>query len=309
MESAQLGRLIAAADDQRIRGNLDAAIETLRRVLSIDPEHARAHASLAIALVDADRLHAAEAEVGAALLADGNDAYCHYAGAFVCLAQRRLDDAWKHCMVALEESENVPALVLASSVQRLRGDAARAREQLGRALELAPADPHVLRELARLELADRDFGAAARAIDDALRASPESVESHVLAGHIALARGDQEAADRHLRIALQARPDRREVIQLLASVKARRSPLLGPWWRFNSWIAQGSGTRTTALLIATFILVRVAIIVADHFDADRLAAGLHLAWLGFCAYTWVGPALWRRMVQQELQTVRLRDDY
>jgi len=309
MEAAQINRLIASADDQRIRGNLDVAIETLRRALSIDPEHARAHAALAIALVEADRLHAAGAEVGAALLADGNDAYCHYAGAFVCLAQRRLDDAWKHCMVALEETENVPALVLACSVQRLQGEPARAREHLTRALELAPDDPHVLRELARLELGERAFDAAAQAIDAALRASPESVESHVLAGHIALARGDQDSADRHLRIALQARPDRRDVIELLASVKARRSPLLGPWWRFNSWVARGSGGRTTALLITTFILVRVAIIVADHFDADTVAQGLQLAWLGFCAYTWVGPALWRRMVLQELQTVRLRDDY
>jgi hypothetical protein len=35
----------------------------------------------------------------------------------------------------------------------------------------------------------------------------------------------------------------------------------------------------------------------------------HYAWLARCAYTWFGPAQFRRSLEKELQGVDLSDDY
>src|SRR5206468_7755004 len=83
MDEPAIERMLAAADDLRRRRNWNAAIETLRRILTIDPGHARAHAALALALVGARRVTAAEIEAGLALAEDGNRAFCHLAMAVV----------------------------------------------------------------------------------------------------------------------------------------------------------------------------------------------------------------------------------
>jgi len=309
MEPQQIERLIAAADDMRRRHNWSGAIETLRRVLTIEPGHPRAHAALALALVGAQRLHAAAIEVGLALAEDGNDGFCHLAAAVVRRAERKLDDAWQHCLVALEQEEDADALVIGASIQTLRGLDEEARELLDRALERAPGSAEALRALARLDLATGRLDAAAGSIDAALRAEPDDVESHVVAGHVALARGDVAAAEGHVRFALSADAADPDVIGLLVAIKARRSLLLGLWWRWNTWMTLRRRGRQIGLLIGSFVVVRLAIIIAGAVGAEGIEGALSLGWLGFCAYTWVSPTLLRRMIARELETVRLRDDY
>jgi tetratricopeptide (TPR) repeat protein len=309
MDDAQIERLIGVADDMRSRHQWAGAIDTLRRVLSVEPTHARAHAGLALALVGARRLQGAALEVGIALGEDGNDPFCHLAAAVVRRSERKLEDAWQHCLVALEQEDDVHALVIGASVQSMRGLPDEARELLGRALERAPEHADALRELARLDLAAGRLDDASRTIDAALRAAPEEIDSHVVAGYIALARGDLAGADHHLKIALTSDAADPDVLGLLAASKARRSRLLGMWWRWNTWMSlRGTGGQI-GLLIGTFVLARLAIIIAGALGAEGLERVLTYAWLGFCAYTWMGPTLLRRMIARELETVRLRDDY
>ena len=56
-------------------------------------------------------------------------------------------------------------------------------------------------------------------------------------------------------------------------------------------------------------MVRLAIILLGALHLDELERVLNLAWVGFCAYTWVAPAVFRRMLQSELQNVVLRPDF
>jgi tetratricopeptide (TPR) repeat protein len=224
-------------------------------------------------------------------------------------AQRKLDDAWQHCLVALEQDESVFDLVLGASIQQLRGHHHEAVELVERALERAPGDADALRMQARLFFEVGDLEEAARAIDASLRAEPDAIESHVIAGHVALARGALDDADRHVRVALHASADDVDAIGLLCAVKARRSRLLGAWWRWNSWVARRGAGGQIGLQIGGFLIARLAMILAGALGHDELAGVMQLAWLGFCAYTWVAPLWMRRMIARELETVKLRDDY
>src|SRR5207244_8857553 len=100
-----------------------------------------------------------------------------------------------------------------------------------------------------------------------------------------------------------------DVIGLLAAVKARRSWVLGAWWRWNQWMSLRADGSQVGLLLGSYVIARLLIIVAGALDAEALEQAITLAWFGFCAYTWIGPALLRRMIAKELETVRLRDDY
>lgn len=55
--------------------------------------------------------------------------------------------------------------------------------------------------------------------------------------------------------------------------------------------------------------VRIAIIAADALGLDGLSAVLSLSWLGLCAYTWVAPGMFRRMVARSLDSVQLDPDF
>ena len=97
--------------------------------------------------------------------------------------------------------------------------------------------------------------------------------------------------------------------ELWAAVQARRSRLLGAWWRWNTWISLGHDRRRLALLMAGFILTRVAVIVTDELGLPGLSRAIGLTWLGFCAYTWFAPALFRRMVSRALEAVHLDPEF
>jgi tetratricopeptide (TPR) repeat protein len=307
-------RKVEALLEQAVRyrraGNLSGALDMQRRALAIAPDHARAHAELALTLLAMRRLAGAAVEVGLALANDANDAHCHYAAAAVRRAERALDDAWRHCEVALQaEPHDVDIRVLAASIHALRGDRVAARAQLDEALALAPESPSVLGELARLALHDGEVDEASRWIERALRAEPTRSESHLIAGYIALRRGDAATAEQHARTALSANASDQDALRLWSAIKAHRSVVLGAWWRFNALVSLRSERGQLGILIGSFVVVRVIILVLRGLGWEDAAHYLHLAWLGLCAYTWVAPELFRRAVQRDLAGVVLRDDY
>lgn len=82
---------IARATGQRRRGHLEAAIESLRQVLGHDPDHAEAHAHLALCLLAAARLAAARAEAAAAARGGSDAPVVRLAAAALARAEGRLD--------------------------------------------------------------------------------------------------------------------------------------------------------------------------------------------------------------------------
>jgi tetratricopeptide (TPR) repeat protein len=310
MEDRQFENLLAEADRRRRRGDHRGAVEFAKRALALDPDHARAHAILALSLVGTRRLHGATIEVGLALASDGNDAFCHYAAAVVRRAERRLDDAWSHCLVTLESDVTEPyPYVLAASIRRLQGEPDAARELLDQALALRADDCDTLVAYARVELGAGNLAEAQRRIDAALASEPDDQEAHIAAGMIALQRGELAAAEEHARFALQRNATDHDALHLWTAIKARRSPLLGPWWRFNSFVTLRSQRGMLGLLIGSFIVAQVAIILAGAFGGDDLEALVGYAWLALCAYTWFAPKIFRKMIARELASVTLNPDY
>ncbi|HEX7841116.1 MAG TPA: tetratricopeptide repeat protein, partial [Kofleriaceae bacterium] len=154
MEARQISILLEQAEVQRRLGNHRSATELAQRALAIDPDHAVAHATLAVILLDARRLPGAGIEVRIALGLDGNEPYIHRVAAAVLSAERKLDDAWAHCLIAIQAPAPVPeAFVLAARVRALHGDRAHARELLEEALAIDADHTGALTQLARLELA------------------------------------------------------------------------------------------------------------------------------------------------------------
>jgi Flp pilus assembly protein TadD len=310
MEDRQIDVLLEQAEVQRRLGNHRGATELVQRALTIDPDHAVAHATLALVLLGARRLAGAGIEMRAALMLDGNDPYIHHVAAAVLLASRKLDDAWRHCLVALERPEATPANhVLAARIRTLQGDRARARQLLLEALAIEPTYTDALTQLAHLELEAGERGESRRLIEQALESDPADLEAHVVAGYIDLARGDAASAEQHARFVLGQDATDDDGLQLWAAIQARRSWLLGAWWRWNMWASLRDERRQVALLIGMFVVARIAIIIADELGHDTLSNVLGLLWLGCCAYTWFAPAMFRRMLARSLGTVRLDPEF
>lgn len=309
-ESRQVEVLLEQAGVQMRLASWRAAIELLRRALAIDPDHARAHATLALALLGARRVGGAEIESGLALALDGNDAHCHYARAAVLRARRRLAEAWEHCEIALAaDGTDADAYVLGAGIRELRGELPLARALLVQALEIEPGHTGALTQLAYLELSARRPEEAARLAEEALRSRPEDLDAHVAAGFIALSRGDTAGAEDHARFALAQDASDQDALRLWSAIKARRSWTLGLWWRFNAWLCLRSERGQVVLLIGSFVLVRAVIILAGALDLGFVEQLLQWGWLGFCAYTWVAPTLFRRMLARDLRAVVLDPDF
>jgi Flp pilus assembly protein TadD len=310
IEDRQIEVLLEQAEVQRRLGNHQGATSLVQRALTIDPDHAVAHATLALVLLGAKRLAGARIEVRAALALDGNDPYIHHVAAAVLTAARKLDEAWAHCLVALEGPVVTPAAhVLAARIQTLQGDRTRARAQLREALALEPAYTDALTQLAYLELETGDRAEARRLIELALESDPSDHETHIAAGQIDLAWGDAASAEQHARFVLGQDATDEDGLRLWAAIQARRSWLLGAWWRWNMWASLRDEGRRIALLLGAFVLARIAIIITDELGYDGLSRALGLAWLACCAYTWFAPELFRRMLARSLGTVRLDPDF
>jgi len=310
MEDRQITVLLEQAEVQRRLGNHRGATELVQRALTLDPDHAQAHAALAFTLLGARRLPGAVIEMRTALGLDANDPYIHHVAAAVLAAERKLDDAWAHCLIALEGPIVAPeAYVLGARIRTLQGDRARARELLLEALALDAAHTGALTRLARLALDAGDRVEASRLVTQALESDPADHEAHVVAGYVDLASGDAAGAEQHARFVLNQNAMDEDGLALWTAIQARKSWLLGIWWRWNAWISRGDERRRVALLIAMFVLARIAIIITDELGYEGASRALTLGWLGFCAYTWFAPELFRRMLARELGTVHLDPDF
>lgn len=310
IEERQIAALIEQSDRSRRAHDWNGAINLLKRALSLDPEHARAHACLSLALLGARRLHGASLEVELALAFDGNDPFCHYAAAAVRRGQRKLDQAWQHVLVALHDDHaDADTHVLAASIKVLENDRAAAHTLLSEALALDANHVDALTELASLELRSGDVDAAKRRIELALTIDPANGDAHIVAGYIALRTNDVSEAESHARFALHQDAGDRDALGLWTAIKARRNILLGIWWRFNALISLRSERAFVGILLGSFVVVRIAILVLGALGFEDIEDALSQGWLLFCAYTWIAPRVFDWMLQRELKTVMLRDDY
>lgn len=310
MSSPATERLWSLARHLLDLGQTDAAIERLLELLGLEPEFADAHALLALCLVSRKRLHAAELEAGRAAELDPESPFAHLALATVLTARRRYDQAEAHLRTLLElEPDSAQAHAGLSRVWDGRGQRAKALEEARLACSLAPEDATYQARLGWLALRAGDRTQAAEQARAALELEPELQEALVLMGQCELAAGHVQAAHEHAVWALQADPGDEGALTLLAAVKARRSLVLGAWWRFQNFVSAGSSHRAMVILIGLYLAYRTAGIALDQAGLHQAALPLSVLWLGFCAYTWFAPGLFRRAISREMRSVRLREDF
>ncbi|MBL9104167.1 MAG: tetratricopeptide repeat protein [Myxococcales bacterium] len=308
MERSIDGWIAHAERMQRI-GNHGGAIDALKRALAEEPTHASAHALLAQSLLATRRVHAAAREAGEALQQEPELPLALYAFAAAAMAQRRWTDARQALETLLAAEPDDPANLRLMAELRRRDDPRAALPLLERAREIDPDDVYTLVDLGEVTLQLGDASRADALAQAALGHAPELVAAHVLAGRIALQRGDARTTREHVGAALRADPGDQGALWLLTGLKARENPLLGLWWRLQVLLGEGGSGRSLAILLGMLVVVRVAIIVAEACERPGLALLLSYAWLGFCLYTWAAPELFRRMLQRELATVDLKPGF
>lgn len=310
MNDAGHGYWLQMAERYYAHGQINEAIDALLRLLGEDPDQAGAHAFLALCLVKRKRLHAAALEAGRALELEPDSPFAHLAAAIVATAGRRFRDAETHLQSARELDPDSASI--ADAFARLYsawGRDAQALVEARRACELEPGDLDYQALLASLELRRGERQKAEALAREVLAAHPEHVEALCVLGHCELAAGRTDSARDHAVWALQIDPMDAEALTLMAAVKARRSWLLGLWWRFQSYISAGSRTRAVVLLLGIFLLYRIALIALPEHGLSHWAGPLSYLWLAFCAYTWIAPSLFWRSIKRELEQVRLRPGF
>ncbi len=291
-------------------GQVDQAIDTLTELLGEDPDDGDAHALLSLCLVRRKRLHAARLEAQRAAELEPESVFAHLAMGAVFAARREFKVAEQHLVTALElDAESDSAHVQLARLYSAWGKPELAMAHAVRACELAADNAGNWALRGSLEYSAGDRKAAKLYATTALELDPEHLDALVLLGHCDLAAGSVQSAREHAVWALQSDPTDEGALTLLGAIKARRSPVLGIWWRFQSFLSAGSSRRMLLLLVGIYLLYRIAMIALAEEGMDHLVGPLSIAWLGFCAYTWFAPALFWKSVRREMDTVTLRDDY
>lgn len=305
-----IDRLLELAAQRIQNGQIDSAIESLRQALAQDPDLAQAHAYLAICLLKKKRLYAAMQESKLALAIEPASEIAHFAMANICIAQRNFNAAQKHLDQLLDIDPNDPRYyLLQADLKGLQRKDDEILPLLERALEIDPESSSALSKLSDYYLDKGDLKNAERYAYESLRLEPENIDGLVSMGYVLLRRGDVQAAREHAVSALQQAPDNSAALTLVASIKARTSPLLGLWWRYNAWMSSVGSTRSILVLLLAYIVFRLTTMGFKDLGHPDVSSIIQWAWLGIVIYTFVGPTLFMRSLKKELSDVRLSREF
>lgn len=218
---------IQVAQEQIASGNPGVAAQILRRVLRAYPEHAEAHATLAVALLAMNQYKTALNEAQLAVQCNPEDAFAYFVLGLVLKALGRYTEAqsalYEALRLAPEYSQPYAHL---ADLAAIHGRWAQARDYALRALALDPdlglAKTLLANALCMLEQPD-EAEAVAR---DALRKNPEDADAHIAMAQIALQRRQPRRAWDYALDALAIDPTHREAQAVLLQAAGLRSPLM-----------------------------------------------------------------------------------
>lgn len=305
-----LDRLLEQAVLQIQHGHYEGAIDVLRQILSTDPDIADAHAYLSICLLNLRRGHAAAHEARIALTLEPESELAIYALALSRYAQRNFKDAMALIRRLLDIDPNdARYYLLLADIHSANAQSRQALPLLQKALALSPEDPGTHGKLSQYYLAENDLGRAEHHAQVALQMDPEHADALVSMGQVLLHQGEIAQAREHAIWALRQEPGNTAALYLLTAVKARANPFLGLWWRYNAWINRIGMTRSILVLLAAFLLYRVASMAFTDLGRQDLASATHLGWMAIVVYSFIGPTLFARALKKELTEVRLSKDF
>ncbi|MCD0482513.1 tetratricopeptide repeat protein [Streptacidiphilus sp. ASG 303] len=270
------------------RGRPDRALDELSRVTGEEAVSARAFRIRALAHHLADEDAAAVDIARSGLAAHGPDT-----GLLGVLAQALADlgrtpEAERACLQGLAlDPEDVWLLCTYARMCGFAGQHDKARLLLERAAAAEPGARPVAHTRAVLAIARGDHDEARRIAAGLLAADPDDAGAHALRGLAASHRGDTGAAYAGFRAAAANNPQNRHAVAAARELRAADHWLLRPLRPFR---------RFSAFQIwITVVVVHAALRLVGLGAAATPAA---LAWLAFCAYSWIAPPVVRGLMKR-----------
>jgi Flp pilus assembly protein TadD len=273
----------------------EGAIEHFRAALSLDPDHAMAHALLALALAQVGRLPAAEHEADLALQLDPDEPFFFYIKGVVLAGAQK----WKPAQQMLEQA--IAADPYEASYHAHLGqvlyhqDRYREAEAATRhALDLDPEDDfaHLYLGYALLDLKRRDE--ARHHLEQALRLDPEDSDTHNGMGVYYLQGNDPERALHHIHEALRLDPNNSYAQHNLVLAMGAKNWFYGLFWKWSLFLTHFSSGVQIAIIIGLWAFMQMLRAVARAYPAAAPAvAVIGFLYFFFCIYTWTAPAIFR----------------
>ena len=183
------------------QGRYQAAIGVLRKALSVQPENKEARKVYIATLVGLKRYDQAIQEYDHALKKDPNsvDTYFGLGNVYLEIGQRVIEH--------LVSVPGYPALLKAQHYEPFEEWRSLALDAYREAITSLPSIPGVRLGYARLEIAEKNWTAAEKALRDELHVDPESYEARFQLACVALTQGATEDALQKLEEAVHIRPE------------------------------------------------------------------------------------------------------
>ena len=122
--------------------------------------------------------------------------------------------------------------------------------------------------------------------------------------------GDSEEALRLALSALANAPTDLDALQLLASVKMRKNPIGGLWWRWNRLLVKLGETRPIFFVVGLWVVYRWSVLASGDLGLRRRGRDyLSVLYLAFVLYTLSAGPIVSRMVAKEVARVRLNPSF
>jgi tetratricopeptide (TPR) repeat protein len=189
------------------QGRYDHAETEARRVLTLDPDDAHAHALLGLCLLRKEDWPGALREVDEAVRLAPLTPYVHYVAGHVMLAAHRHDAAMREATAAVQLDPNEPAhhaLIAKIHLDLRRWPQALEAAEAGLALDPEHVECNNVRGMALVKLGRR--GEAEAALRDTLALDPEDAFTHANRGWSLLHERKPKEAMEHFREALRIDP-------------------------------------------------------------------------------------------------------
>jgi tetratricopeptide (TPR) repeat protein len=216
------GTLISLADAQMAEDDLEGAIATLLEVEKRYPDDARSSIRLGFLLYEARRMEEAAGRFERALEAFPTEYEIAF---FLGVAKRRdnRDDEALAVLVTIPPSHKhyAEARTQMAAIHEERGDFARAREEVERAIAIEPSRPLELYS-AQLLSKSGDFEGAIGFLEDLLEAQPDDDEVLYNLGVVYGEEDRHEQAISYMRRALELNPDNASALNYIGYTFAER---------------------------------------------------------------------------------------
>lgn len=277
----------------------ESAESELRQVLTEDPDNARAHAVLALCLIQRKQYDQATREVDVAKGLCPEDPFVFYVESCILTERNCFPEAEAAIQEALgldpDQTEYFAQLARVQFEQRRWASALAAAEQ-GLALDAEDVTCTNLRAMALVKLGRRME--AGEAITSALRREPEDADTHANMGWSLLENGQPQEALEHFREALRLNPNSEWARQgIVEAMKARYFVyrLVLGWFL---WMLKLSGRAQWGILVGAFVGYQVLRSIARN--SPTLAPWITpvlIAYAVFAIMTWVASPLFDLMLR------------